>query len=70
MNGQSILRVREILRRLSISRSTFYHMVQAGEFPRPISIGHRSVGWPNTDVDEWIAARIKASRPDQHGVSA
>ncbi len=31
-------------------------------FPKPIKIGARSVAWIESEVDEWISARIAASR--------
>lgn len=70
MSGQSILRMREILRELSISRSTFYVLVKSGKFPQPINLSGRAVGWLSTDVDDFIKARIKASRPDSKGATA
>jgi prophage regulatory protein len=71
MNGQSILRLREVLRRLSISRSAFYQLVKSGKFSRPINLGGaRSVGWLESDVTSYIESRIKASRPDTKGTAA
>nr|WP_010597693.1 AlpA family phage regulatory protein [Rickettsiella massiliensis] len=34
-------------------------MVAKGEFPKPIKLGKRSVGWLESDVDAWIEACIK-----------
>lgn len=31
-------------------------------FPKPIKIGARSVAWIESEIDEWISARIAASR--------
>lgn len=70
MNGQTILRLREILRRLSISRSAFYVLVKTGHFARPIQLGARSVGWLESDLIAYLEARIKASRQDKKGATA
>lgn len=70
MTGQSILRLRDVLRRLSISRSSLYALIKAGKFNAPISIGARSVGWLESDVTDFIAKRIENSRPESKGAAA
>jgi len=32
------------------------------EFPRPISLGGRSVGWLEEEINEWLEKKIEASR--------
>jgi len=32
-------------------------------FPEPISLGARSAGWIESEIDAWIAQRIEQSRP-------
>ncbi|MCU1224256.1 MAG: alpA [Edaphobacter sp.] len=58
----SILRLRKVLERTGFSRSTLYLRIAAGSFPRPISLGGRSVGWVDSEVDAWIASRVAESR--------
>ena len=58
------LRLPEVLARTRLSRSTIYVRLGQGRFPRPVSLGARAVGWIESEVDEWIRARIVASRND------
>ena len=58
------LRLPEVLARTGLSRSTIYVRLGQGRFPRPVSLGARAVGWIESEVDEWIRARIVASRSD------
>ena len=44
--------------------STLYAAMDNEDFPRPIALGPRSVGWIEEEVDDWIAARI-AARDDK-----
>ena len=37
---------------LGISRSTIYRLMLDEEFPRPIKLGRRAVGWKYEDIDE------------------
>lgn len=62
MSQPSIERLPTVLRRLGVSRSTLYKLIERGQFKAPLKLGPRSVGWLSTDSDEFIAARIQASR--------
>lgn len=42
---------------LGLSRSTIYRMMQDGEFPRPVKIGRRAVGWSSEEIERWISER-------------
>ena len=59
---KKILRLPVVLDRTGLSRSTVYLRVTEGRFPRPVSLGARAVGWIETEVEEWIALQIEASR--------
>jgi len=62
MNQFTIERLPAVLRRLGVSRSTLYKLIQEGKFKPPVKLGPRSVGWLSTDTDEFIAERVQASR--------
>lgn len=61
-NPEKIIRLGAVKARCGLSRSTLYNRIAAGEFPRPVALGARSVGWVESEVSAWIAARIDASR--------
>jgi prophage regulatory protein len=57
-----ILRLPAVKEFTGLSRSTIYLRMANNEFPRPISLGGRSVGWLEEDINEWLEQKIKASR--------
>jgi prophage regulatory protein len=59
---RKILRLPVVLDRTGLSRSTVYLRVTEGRFPRPVSLGARAFGRIETEVEEWIALQIEASR--------
>lgn len=59
-----ILRLPAVKEKTGKPRSSLYLMVAKGEFPKPIKLGKRSVGWLESDVDAWIEACIKKSRAE------
>ena len=58
-----ILRRPQVETRTGLSRSTLYQYIQDGLFPRPVTLGPRAVGWLESDVNAWIAARETTVRP-------
>ena len=69
-NPENILRLHAVKARCGLSRSTIYLRVASGDFPSPISLGARSIGWLESEVNAWIAARIAGHRKAQHGGEA
>lgn len=59
----TILRLKPVLSRIGLSRSTLYLRIAHGVFTHPVSLGGRAVGWPAHEVAALNAARI-AGRPD------
>jgi prophage regulatory protein len=62
MTMQTIIRLPQVKQRTGLSRSTIYALIKGGQFKAPISLGARAVGWLDSDVDEFISARVSASR--------
>ena len=56
----AILRIAAVADRIGLARPTIYRMVKDGEFPRPIKITTRAVGWRESDLSAWIASREPA----------
>lgn len=62
MSIHTINRLPVVLQRIGVSRSTLYQLIKTGQFRAPISLGARAVGWLESDVSDFIEARVKASR--------
>ena len=53
-----ILRFPEIHPRIGrLARSTVWRLEKAGKFPAHRQISPNAVGWLESEIDEWIAAR-------------
>ncbi len=52
-----IIRMPELMNKTGCARSTIYAFISRGEFPRPIPLGARAVGWKECEIDEWIERR-------------
>jgi len=60
--AHQILRLLEVKETVKLSRSTIYLRISKGEFPAPISLGGRAVGWLEQDIQNWLNERIEASK--------
>ena len=63
MRNNAILRRTEVEKRTGLSRSSIYNKMKHGEFPMPIRLGPRSVGWLEIEIDEWIVDRAHERQP-------
>jgi prophage regulatory protein len=59
---QAILRLPKVKERIGLSRSTIYLKISRGEFPKPVSLGARAVGFIEAEIEAWLKARIEQSR--------
>ena len=59
---KKILRLSAAKDLTGLSRSSIYLMMRAGTFPKSISLGVRSVGWLESDLDAWINSKVAASK--------
>ena len=57
-----ILRLPEVLNLTGLGRSTIYKKISAGEFPKSISLGVKSVGWIESDIQKWLETKITATK--------
>lgn len=54
------LPIDEVVRRTSLSRRTLYREISENHFPRSVQSTARRVGWPEVEINAWIANKIAA----------
>lgn len=53
-SSDRIIRLKEVLQKTGLTRSTLYRKVAARTFPRQIAISTRCMGWRQSDLDDWL----------------
>ena len=53
-NQKYILRLPQVLAQVGLSRATVYKMIGRSEFPKPVQIGQRCVGWLVEEINSWL----------------
>ncbi|MBG5920964.1 helix-turn-helix transcriptional regulator [Providencia stuartii] len=59
---ENLIRLPEVMRRTGYGKAWIYRLIEAGQFPKSVKIGTRSVAFIESEVDEWIANKIAESR--------
>ena len=55
-----ILRKRQLAQLLGIGTATLDRMRARGDFPAPIKLSEKAVGWPMATIQAWIDSRATA----------
>ncbi len=54
-----IISLKDVIETTGLSRSTIYNYMEQGIFPRSVPLGGRCTGWVESEVAEWVVARIE-----------
>ena len=57
-NTDKIIRLKTVLARTGLSRSTMYRKIAEGTFPSQVKISIHGAGWRESAVNHWIADPI------------
>jgi prophage regulatory protein len=60
-----IIRLKTVLQRSGLSRSTVYRKIEEGTFPKQVKLGTSSAGWKESELNRWIAdpPRYRPAQP-------
>ena len=53
-SSNRILRIKTVLQRTGLTRSTLYRKIQNGTFPKQVSISVRCTGWRESAINDWL----------------
>ncbi len=53
-SARTLLRLPQVLRRIPVSRSTWWKNVSAGIYPKGIKLSERTTAWLESDIDELV----------------
>ncbi|MGX9352816.1 helix-turn-helix transcriptional regulator [Shimia sp. W99] len=56
-SNTKVLRLPQVIEMTGVARSTIYLWIKQGNFPRPLKLSTRRVGWLASDIEEWIHSR-------------
>ncbi|MCG7592198.1 MULTISPECIES: AlpA family transcriptional regulator [unclassified Halomonas] len=54
-----LIRIKDVMDRTGLARSTVYKYISLRQFPQPIKLGTRAVAWVEREVEAWICESIE-----------
>lgn len=66
--SERILRIKEVMARTGLKRTTLYAKIAQGTFPRQLQISERCAGWRQSDIEKWLRDPM-AFRSDRNQLS-
>ena len=57
---KKIYRLPDVMHMTGLSRSSMYLRISTDEFPKPVKIGRRAIGWPEESIIAWQAKMMEA----------
>ena len=60
MNTPRLLKLTDVLKVTTLSKSSIYLYINSGKFPQPISLGARGVAWIESEINDWINERMES----------
>jgi len=65
--SNNIIRLPAVIKKTGLSRSTIYALVSRKEFPPRIQLSPRSMGFLESEVDQWLADKVAARSNELKG---
>ncbi|PIT05469.1 DNA-binding protein [Bradyrhizobium nitroreducens] len=56
---ERIIRLKTVLARTGLSRSTIYRKIAEGTFPAQLKISTNGAGWRESDINRWVAHPVE-----------
>ncbi len=57
-----LVRLRELIKLLSISRANVHRLMKIGKFPRSIKLTERTVVWRLSELEAWIQEKSEIKK--------
>lgn len=51
---ENYLTVKEVAKKLHVSKTTIYKFLSEGRFPKPVPLGTNIKRWPESVLDKWL----------------
>lgn len=59
-----ILRISDVVQKTGLSRTSIYQRLRHQDFPRPVELGPRAIGFIESEVDDFLRRLVKKRDTD------
>ncbi|MFC4892239.1 helix-turn-helix transcriptional regulator [Pseudofrancisella aestuarii] len=57
-----MLKIKEVIKQTSLSKSSIYRLIKNGSFPKQIKLSQHCSAWLESEINDWLLDRVKQSR--------
>ncbi|RKJ89771.1 AlpA family transcriptional regulator [Aeromonas veronii] len=57
-NNIRLLRIKDVVSKVGLSKPTIYLKIREGDFPRQVFLGPKTVAWVESEINEWLSAKM------------
>lgn len=57
-----LIRLKDVIDKTGLPRSTLYRRMKEGRFPLNVSIGERTVAWVEHEIVDWINRNLESRK--------
>lgn len=58
---EQLIRLATVLSLTGLPKSSLYHQIKNGSFPKPVKLSERSVAWKVSEIEAWVESRQVAA---------
>lgn len=62
-----LIRLPEVLARVTLKKTAVYKLMSEDEFPRPVKLGGASA-WVEAEIDDWLQVRLEKRNAARNAV--
>ncbi|EIO3705125.1 AlpA family phage regulatory protein [Vibrio parahaemolyticus] len=52
------LKLQQVIEKTSLCSSSIYNLINAGEFPKSVTVMGKRKAWLESDVEEWMVSKM------------
>lgn len=54
---ERIIRLKDVVKQVGLSASTISRLRESNDFPKPVKLTPRIIGWKLTEINEWLESK-------------
>jgi prophage regulatory protein len=58
MSQNNVLRLKHVITKTGLSKSSIYSLLAENKFPKRVQLSARSIGFLESEIDLWIAEKL------------
>ena len=58
--AKRLINLSDVIYSTGLSKTNIYRKINSGEFPKPVPLGAQKIAFLESEIEDWISARLKA----------